>query len=244
MRALDNADFLALWETGHGLHPLDRGLLALRVSLADGFDADGESVADWPLGRRNRALAEVRSLYFGPHLQGWSACERCGEKLEFNLDCRTLVEHSKESSGETIVVDGRTFRLPTSRDLARVVEEDDSQAAAVRLLQACEMEGTEASSRDSPLAPLSLEDVEAVSERMARADPLAEITLSFECPNCSAAGEEILDLPAFLWAEIEARAKRLLLEIHTLASAYGWAEPEILAMSDVRRSTYLQMVHA
>src|SRR3981189_3105768 len=72
MRALSNADFLTLWENGHRLHPLDRALLAIRASLPETPDSrvTDEPVADWTLGRRNRALAELRTLYFGPRLEG------------------------------------------------------------------------------------------------------------------------------------------------------------------------------
>ena len=45
MIALSNADFLTLWETGQHLHPLDRGLLAIRASLPE--LASGDPVADW-----------------------------------------------------------------------------------------------------------------------------------------------------------------------------------------------------
>ncbi len=217
MRALSNADFLTLWENGHRLHPLDRGLLAIRASLPESPNSGGtdESVADWTLGRRNRALAELRILYFGPRLEGWTACSQCGEKLEFEVDCRVLAQTQEETSWP-IAVHGNTFRLPTTRDLARLIDETDSQRATLLLLQ--------------------------VAEKMALADPLAEIALAFECPVCRHTSEEVLDLSSFLWAEIETRAKRLLLEIHSLATSYGWAESAILAMSDVRRTMYLQMV--
>ena len=46
-------------------------------------------LADWPLGRRNQALAELRCSCFGPRLEGWTACPRCAEKLEFQMDART-----------------------------------------------------------------------------------------------------------------------------------------------------------
>jgi hypothetical protein len=236
MRALNNADFLSLWENGHRLHPLDRGLLAIRASLSE--PASGP-VADWPLGRRNRALAELRMLYFGPKLQGWTACEQCGEKLEFEVDCRAMAE-MPEPSAQPIAYAGANFRLPTSRDLASIVGERDPDQAALRLLQNCEMEPATPESMHS----WSNDELEDVAGKMALADPLAEIALGFECPACQHSSEEILDLPSFLWSEIESRAKRLLLEIHTLASAYGWAEAAILAMSDVRRATYLQMVTA
>jgi hypothetical protein len=241
MRALSNADFLTIWENGHRLHPLDRGLLAIRASLPEtpGGRVADESVADWTLGRRNLALAELRTLYFGPRLEGWTACGQCGEKLEFEVDCRKLAETYKETSGQPVAFHGSTFRLPTSRDLARIASETDSQRAALLLLQNCTIDPAA-----SEPARWSQSEIEEIAEKMALADPLAEITLGFECPVCQHTSEEILDLSSFLWAEIESRAKRLLLEIHALASSYGWAESAILAMSDVRRATYLQMVQA
>jgi len=86
--------------------------------------------------------------------------------------------------------------------------------------------------------------VERIGESMAQADPLAEILLGFECPACLHNCSEALDLPTFLWAEIDALVRRLLLEVHTLASAYGWSEREILSLSDARRRLYLEMVQA
>jgi len=38
--------------------------------------------------------------------------------------------------------------------------------------------------------------------------------------------------------------RRLLVEVHALASAYGWSEQEILSLSDARRRLYLEMVQA
>jgi hypothetical protein len=73
---------------------------------------------------------------------------------------------------------------------------------------------------------------------------LAEIRLSFACPVCGDGFEDNLDLPAFLWAEMTAKAKRLLTEVHHLAAAYGWSEAEILGLSAARREFYLGMVGA
>jgi hypothetical protein len=241
MRALNNEDFLALWETGQRLHPIDQGLLAIQSSLPD---AASEAVADWPLGRRNQALAQLRVLYFGPQLQGWTTCGQCEEKLEFEIDCHALILRQEEAAREPVKIRGQVFRLPTSRDLASIVNEIDAEEAPLRLLQQCQILPIETTAFNRLTTPLSREDIEAVSEQMALADPLAEISLGFECPNCHSTSQEILDLPSFLWSEIEARAKRLLFEVHALASAYGWAEAQILAMTDIRRATYLQMVGA
>ena len=52
------------------------------------------------------------------------------------------------------------------------------------------------------------------------------------------------DVPAYLWEELDVRARRLLDEVHALARSYGWAEREILALSEVRRNAYLDRVLA
>ena len=239
MRALTHADFLSLWEEGRGLHPLDQGLLAIHAA----FPEARETVADWPLGQRNRALAELHCSYFGHALEGWTSCPQCGEKLEFNMDGRALAEQPESHHAEPVVIHGQTFRLPTSRDLARAVHERDAaadpDAAAVRLLRACRVGGG-----DDAEQTWSEEELEEAGEKMAAADPLAEIVLNFQCPVCEATCHESLDLATFLWAELEALARRLVMDVHALASAYGWSEREILALSDTRRRLYLEMVSA
>jgi hypothetical protein len=74
MLALTQADFLALWESGRALHPLDQGLLAIDAAISE---AQHDSAADWPIGRRNRVLAEMRLACFGPALRGWTSCGQC-----------------------------------------------------------------------------------------------------------------------------------------------------------------------
>jgi hypothetical protein len=242
MHTLSQTDLLALWESGRTLHPIDKGLLAIQAAFPDTWD---ESVADWPLGRRNRALAQLRCACFGAALRGWTSCTQCGEKLEFEFDGRSVADGSAPEGDQLIVVKGCAFRLPTSRDLARLASEHDAHEAALRLLEQCRADGSVGAEAGEPDAPTwTREDVDEVGEQMALADPLAEIMLDFTCPACAESFQENLDLAEFLWAEIEAQAKRLLLDVHALASAYGWSESEILSLSAARRALYLQMVRA
>jgi hypothetical protein len=81
-------------------------------------------------------------------------------------------------------------------------------------------------------------------QALAEADPLAETLLKLRCAVCSHEWQEPLDIADYLWSEIEARARRLLIEVHSLASAYGWSEADILALSEPRRRLYLDMVQA
>lgn len=243
MRSLSSFDCLTLWESGRALHALDRALLAIHAALPE---APGEAPADWPLGRRNRALAELHHASFGAPVRGWSACHECREKLEFELDSRALIASAPPVPANSVEIEGKIFRLPTSRDLAGIAQESDPQRAAARLLQRCTENRTGAASTQPEQAEgaCSDEQLDMIGQAMAQADPLAEILLHFDCPACGASFDEPLDLPSFLWAQIESRARRLLLEIHTLASAYGWNEYEILALSPARRNSYLEMVRA
>jgi hypothetical protein len=237
MRALSSAELIELWEAGSALHPLDRALLVLAAAFPE---TPHEALADWPLGRRNRALAELRCHTFGPELQGWVACPRCGEKLEFAIDGRALLADAAGAQTPDrgpITVNGQAFRLPTSRDLARIAREASPEAAAVLLLEACRLDH-EGPSRWTD------EEIAAVGERLAQADPMAETLIGLRCVACGIEWEEALDIATFLWTEVEARARRLLLEVHVLASSYGWTEPEILALGERRRAFYLEAVRA
>ena len=234
MHTISQAEFLALWETGRSLHPLDQGVLAVQAA----FPELNENIADWPLGRRNRALAELLCSMFGPSLRGWTTCRQCREQLEFQLDCQTLAISDVPAGQQRIAVGGQSYRLPTTRDLAAVATEQDAKAAARLLLQRL------SDAQSVPDEAWSEEYIDAVGECMAKTDPLAEILLKFDCPSCGTSFDEGLDLPAFLWAELEACARRMLLSVHTLASAYGWSENEILSLSPARRDFYLEMVRA
>jgi hypothetical protein len=233
MKPLNDRDLLQLCEQGSSMHPLDRGLLALSAALPD---VSLGTLADWPLGRLNAALIVLRCACFGPRLQAWIACVRCAEKLEFELDGRALAQRAEDADySKPVAVNGQTFRLPTTRDVACVVQESDPERAALRLAEACLV------ARDDSSASAAT-DLEEVGRQMSLADPMAEILVNLPCPACGHENNPHLDIGSFLWTEMEARAKRLLLEVHLLASAYGWTEQAILSLSGQRRAAYLEMV--
>jgi len=237
MRVLTDSDFLDLWECGSRRHPLDRALLALGAAFPE---VSFESLAAWPIGRRNRALIRLHCSCFGPSLRGMVSCARCGERLEVALDGPAIAGEggdAAEGQGEAIDVNGEAFRLPSTRDLARVVRETDPRSAAVRLAEGCRL-------RPAGAADWSDGELDEIGEGMARADPLAEIRIHMRCPECGQEQDEDVDVVAFLWAEVDSRARRLLSDIHALASAYGWSEAEILSLSERRRALYLETLEA
>ena len=189
------------------------------------------------------------------------------EKLEFELDGRVIMAQADPNDGaahdqnapsdKVIAVKRGRFRIPTSRDLARAASERDPRAAAIRIVESCRLSGadgalqsqspagedrTGSAAAELPIEAWSDGELDEIGELMAQADPLAETRLELDCPKCGNHWDESLDIVAFVWSEIEARARRLLAEIHTLASAYGWTEREILSLGRNRRARYVEMV--
>jgi hypothetical protein len=239
MRELAERELLDLWERGSDLHPVDRGLLALHAALpATPYD----TLADWPLGARNRALAELLGRWFGPGLEAWAACDACGEQLEFELDTRVLIAQdaapgpATPASVATATVGSHRFRLPSSRDLALAAREPTAELAAASLLRICWIGSGEPPS-------FSDQEIEEAGEQLSLADPLAEMRVQLTCPGCGREWDDTLDLALFVWAEIESRARRLLLDVHQLACAYGWTEGEVLTLSGRRRRFYLDAAY-
>jgi hypothetical protein len=82
---------------------------------------------------------------------------------------------------------------------------------------------------------------ERAAAALAAADPCADIRLRVHCPECGHAAQAELDIGSCLWAELDAWARATLLDVHLLASTYGWTEPDVLALSPVRRRYYLEL---
>lgn len=170
-------------------------------------------------------------------MEAWTACPACGEKLEFELDGRALTAGREPVADAQVEAGGHRYRLPATSDLAKVARESDPEIAADRLAEACRVD-------EAPAPRLSPEELAEIGNKLALADPMAETRLALRCAACGEEWIESLDLGDFLWTEIEARARRALSDVHTLASAYGWTEDRILAMSDTRRAMYTEMVQS
>ena len=235
MNTLSARNLLRVWEKGHAQHPVDRALLLLGSAEPD---CTYDRLADWSIGQRDAAILRLRIETFGAQFSSYLNCPECNAPLEFAFDGRAL-QLPYQSDQTAIEFGGSSFRLPTSRDLARIVHEIDPVAAARRLLALCCVQRDADTSTE--WSETALQEIEA---RMAEADPQADIELDLACAACGHAWQAMFDITAFFWEEVEASAKRLLQEVHLLASSYGWSEDEVLALSDVRRAAYLELVGA
>src|SRR6266851_1016865 len=237
MRPLAASDILKVWEQGEEQRPIDRALTMLAVACPELNHAE---LAALSISQRDVRLFELRELTFGPRLDGFTACEQCRERLEFTLDLAVLRQRasisSASSAGEEFEfeTDGCAlrFRLPNSGDLAAVGTCEDVATARRLLAERCMLQAD----RDGDvIAELSDQVATQLAERIGQCAPEAEVMLDFVCPSCRHGWQALFDIAAFFWAEITAQARRLLREVHLLASAYGWREADILALGAQRR---------
>ena len=233
--ALSASTLLQAWEAGRARHPVDRALL-LRALEAP--TADPDRLADEPLGLRNAALLRLRLATFGSAMRAHTECPRCAEAVEFEVVANELLQAHGRAPG-VVEVDGLTFRPPTRRDLAAIVDDSDADDAALRLLERCLVDQAE-----TPERQVLEQLLGSVEDRLQEADPLADFTADVSCTACGHAWSAPFDVAAFLWGEVDATVRRLLDEVHLLAGAYGWSEDTILALSETRRATYVERVLA
>ena len=234
--ATDDATLLDAWEATTALGRPWREVVLLAGVSGEPVDV----LARLPIGERDRRLLAMRTAVLGGRLDCETPCPACGERLEMALESTALACPPVEPGGTSVLEDGGwrvRFRLPTSADLAACVGEP---AAGSALLASCVVEAAEGDERRPPqeLPPYLREEL---STRMAALDPQADLLLALECPACGHGWQADLDVGAFVLAEIDAHAARLLGEVHGLARAYGWSEADILALSPARRRRYLEL---
>jgi len=230
---MDAQSLIACWELGRRRHPLDRALLLYAAAEPE---ADPDTLADRTIGERNAVLLGLRRSLFGDALKSCVNCPECAEQLEFELSVDALMAGAHHDAPPASLVDvgGRRARLPTTRDLACIAAEADEGSAARKLSARLLV----ANASDSPVP------ADELANALDAADPRMDFSLELSCPACAHRWSASLDVPAFLWQELDVRARRLLDEVHALALAYGWSERQILSLGDARRQAYLDRVLA
>ena len=238
---VDGQALLALWERGVGEVGPRRADAVLQAWT-------GNPAPPRTLGERNARLVELHARLFGRHVDLRSHCPSCGTAAQFSGDCVALaaahpaaaLPSSHRAEIQEYVVE---FRLPGSTDLTEApsggTEDEFVRHLLARCVLACTRRGEPVRVDDVPEFVLDV-----VSRRMEALDPVARVTFALRCPQCGSAWEASLDMAELVWTRLQAAAEQLLVDVDSLARAYGWTEPEILALSSLRRAAYLQLVNA
>jgi hypothetical protein len=240
MYALEGERMLTAWERGREQREPWRALALLQVALPEW---DVGALAALPLAERNALLLRLRAITFGGRIEGFAVCPECGEQLQFVVDVADI-ERELCPPVEESWLEGATeirMRPVNSSDLAASMAVD-SDAQARELLLERTLTLPQLANTESPQLKRTQR-----SDWLARFDRLnasAEIRCLLPCAACDGRPVLDLDVAGFVWREVALAARRLLVEIHRLARAYGWSEQAIAAMSAPRRAAYLEMLDA
>jgi hypothetical protein len=217
----DPATLLSAWEAAAGLPRAARGAaLVAAAGLAEDLDA----ALDLPISEAAALGIRVHAEAFGGTVDGVLDCQACGQELDVAVP---LTELGAEAGG-TATVGDLLVRAPTTRELLEARDGDD-------LLGRC-VSGDPASLDDELRAA-----VDAAAEELAGP---AAIVVRAECPECGATASAPLDPGALLWERVTAAVPTALAEVAELASAFGWSEREVLALSPLRRRAYLELARS
>ena len=248
-RTLDHRGLLDAWELCQRRHRDE-----LAVALLEAFSGlPAEQCLHLPLGQRDFILLSAYKRNFSAGLEVRDECYECGEAVEFSLRVDDVLSAHTDAvpDGLRIEADGwvvdcaplHSMAVIRARHEARLVASEDAQSVGKRVLRLLienVRRGDEQRTADEVPQPV----LEQVAEGCYAADPLAEISVHPQCPDCGHEWTAVIDVSQFLKQRINDLARRLLQQVHRLASFYGWGEDSILNLSPARRAEYLEMTYA
>jgi hypothetical protein len=242
MRRLDTFVLIDAWDRGHTL-PADAWALWLLGTALAQAGRPADDLRYWPIGMRDRELLRLRAAQFGARLEGLAGCPLCGVNAEFELPADALIAAPSSMGAAQFDIEGLRVecRPVNTDDLLAIDARADVESVANALFDRCVVV---TGHDDLPLCASSVPAAVrvAVNDHLERADPQADLRLHIQCPACAHEWQAGFDIVSFLWKELADWARRLLGEVHELASAYGWSEAEILALRPCRRQYYLGML--
>src|SRR5262249_4245606 len=197
MRALNAQQLLAVWESGQGPSPAERALALLAAACPA---TSLKSLAELSIGQRDARLLRLREWAFGSQLAGIADCPQCGERLEmiFAADDIRAGEENESSEPLSLGVEDYeiSFRLPNSSDLMAAPKGGDRNAIKQTLIERCVLRADRRGAA-AVIAQLPESVIISISERMAEADPQADVQLALDCPGCGHQWRAVFDIVSF-----------------------------------------------
>jgi hypothetical protein len=197
--------------------------------------------ATLPVPDRDRLLTAVYFNTYGSKIETTISCPSCNERFDLSFSLDEWVNDlatvsSQKLSGKDdaypfLAPGGIKFRLPTGED-EMVVMGKEPATAATELLNRCIHGGS---------GPY---DTDLIQKTMHEIAPLADAEFEAQCPECSEKQLLHFNLQQYLLSSLLNEQKKLVIEVHRLASAYGWGLNEIMELPRSIRRTYITMLES
>lgn len=208
---------------------------------------------------RDRLLARIYIRSYGARIEATLGCRECGERFDIRFSLEPILasldtiaaerqarleDPDQADADETPMplpdgsfrlAGGSRFRLPTGEDECAILGLAPEEAEAV-LLARCLVADHEADREESPI------DGEAIQEAMAALGPAISLDVDAWCSECGSYQAVPFDLQHYLLTALRQEQAQLALDIHWLASSYGWGLTEILGLSRSQRRRLVGLI--
>lgn len=202
---------------------------AAAIALLNALLEDG-SAADFVAADRDRLLAALHLQAFGDRIESTLTCAKCQQPFDLHFSLRGLIDSIDARTpsaqwkalgdGRFENADGGTIRLPTGSDELAVAD-----------LPANEVEQMLRTRADWP-------DDDVLDE----VAPLVDLELVAPCAECRHPHTIRFDIQSYFLTALASERKRLLAEIHRLATAYSWSLAEILSLTRNDRRAFVELI--
>jgi hypothetical protein len=216
------------------------GLIDALLLAEPGATTPPPRAEDLVAADRDRLLVAIYRRAFGDRIENTLTCARCDNRfdIDFSLESLTATLERPRSAPSVRTVSAGTFetehgvkfRLPTGRD-ERALSALPSDEAERRLLRDCIVEGN-----------VEQIDGDALQDLFAEVAPLVDLTLDARCPECHRAHAVHFDIQTYLLSALIGDQRRLQLEVHRLALAYGWSLADILSLRRSERRHFVELI--
>ena len=238
LRELCGRDEQVIEGTGtvEAIRLIDRLLVA-----ASGAEMGPGKAKELTTADRDRLLAAIYRRTYGSRIESTVHCHICDAPFDIDFSLEALLRHldsetaqiqsEKGSDGVFNLPDGRCFRLPTGEDEYAVLGMATEKAERI-LLERCLVEGD------------PTKDPEVLQRAMKELAPVLDLDMEARCPECDQQQTVHFDIQYYLLYMLRQEQKQLALEVHRLATAYGWSLNEILGLPRSMRKTYVKLVES
>jgi hypothetical protein len=252
LRAVGSADEVLILESRDAMAPCRRATTVLARCLEGPFEPLALARA-LTIGDREALVLHLRRLTVGDRISATLRCpdRECAKPMDLTLSVTELLLPPYAHPAPSHELHRRAgrhswalrFHLPTGAEQEEAVDAAlESEERGLRLLLSRCIEKATSGGCPADIGTLPDELRDALSACLAELDPQAELLLELGCPECGRRFTTLFDSSGFFLQELDARAERLVREIHVLARHYHWSEREILDLPPRRRARYLELV--
>jgi hypothetical protein len=215
--------------------------LVCALDLLGGERATRARVDSLSVPDRRYLMAELAGALGLSFSRSIHVCSECREPFHVPLDLARLPVYPAgggNTSADVITTAGRVrVRVPTGADQIRIAQADDD-AAAARLLVALCVAPADGPSRNGTPAQFSAEDLVAIDAALDELAPNLPWAAEAPCPECGHVNVIPIDVAGWLTRLADGPTA----DVHEIATAYGWSEREILALTRTQRLKYLALI--